>query len=181
MKFAKLVAVASLFIVSRLSAQTEVKINPLGLLFGSPDVSAEFRLNDNMGLEPFIGYTSRKFAAGAVRISAVNAGGSFKYYFNPQKGFDRFYAGAYTRFNAGNAEETETGTQAGYTRVSLGFQIGQKWVSKQNVVFELAFGVGRAFVNNLEDPDGAITDFNFDLDLMGRFAVGYRFGGSSKK
>ena len=51
MKFAKLVAIAFLFIVSKLSAQTELKVNPLGLLFGSPDISAEFRLNDNMGLE----------------------------------------------------------------------------------------------------------------------------------
>ncbi|MBL7826520.1 MAG: DUF3575 domain-containing protein [Saprospiraceae bacterium] len=177
MKLLKLTLVGMLFAAMNLNAQTEVKINPLGLLFGSPDVSAEFRLSNSAGLEPFVGFTSKNWAGGDLKYTAVNAGAAFKYYFNPQRGFDRFYAGAYTRFNNGTVRDVISDSEGGYTRLSLGFMIGQKWVSKKNVVFELGFGVGRAFINNLNDDDGTIADFTFDLDLMGRLAIGYRFGG----
>lgn len=163
------------------NAQTEIKINPLGLLFGSPDVSAEFGLGSSAGLEPFIGFTSRKFIGGDVKLTALNAGASFKYYFNPHRGIDRFYAGVYTRFNNGNVKDLISETEGGYTRLSLGLLIGQKWVSRKNIVFELAFGVGRAFINDVKDDNGDITDFNFDVDFMGRLAVGYRFGGGKDK
>ena len=160
------------------NAQTEIKINPLGLLFGSPDVSAEFGLGTSLGIEPFIGFTSKKFLGGDTKYTALNAGASFKYYFNPHRGIDRFYAGLYTRFNNGTLKESSTAASASYTRLSLGLLIGQKWVSRKNIVFELALGVGRAFVNNVEETNGAVGDINFDLDIMGRLAVGYRFGGS---
>lgn len=32
-------------------AQIEVKINPIGTLFGSPDLSGEYIVNENFGLE----------------------------------------------------------------------------------------------------------------------------------
>ena len=165
------------------NAQTELKINPLGLLFGSPDISAEFGLSNSASLEPFIGFTSRKRSLGVDdwKYSAVNAGVSFKYFFNPRMGIDRFYAGIYTRFNTGKwkYDVDEVTSQ----RLSLGLLIGQKWVSKKNIVFELALGVGRAFVNTIEDGSSGedYGDLLFDLDVMGRLAVGYRFGGSKDK
>lgn len=163
----------------QINAQTEIKINPLGLLFGSPDVSAEFGLGNSAGIEPFIGFTSRKFLGGDVKLFALNTGASFKYYFNPQRGVDRFYAGAYTRFNTGTLTDNLSDDEGGYKRLSLGLLIGQKWVSKKNIVFELALGVGRAFVNKVEEGNNNFSDVDFDLDIMTRLAVGYRFGGSN--
>ena len=166
-----------------LNAQTELKINPLGLLFGSPDVSAEFGLTNSASLEPFLGFTSRKTNLGSSdwKYNAVNAGLSFKYFFNPHRGIDRFYAGIYTRFNTGTwTFDTDKLTSQ---RLSLGLLIGQKWVSKRNIVFELALGAGRAFLNNIEDGTNG-EDYGsllFDLDVMGRLAVGYRFGGGKDK
>lgn len=160
------------------NAQTELKINPLGLLFGSPDISAEFGLSNSTSIEPFVGFTSRTRGLGSDdwKFTAVNAGASFKYFFNPRRGIDRFYAGAYTRFNTGSWKYDNE--KLGYQRLSLGLLIGQKWVSRKNIVFELAFGVGRAFINNLDEgSSGESFDLIFDLDIMGRLAVGYRFGG----
>jgi hypothetical protein len=87
----------------------------------------------------------------------------------------------YTRFNTGKwkYDVDEVTSQ----RLSLGLLIGQKWVSKKNIVFELALGVGRAFVNTIEDGSSG-EDYGgllFDLDVMGLLAVGYRFGGSKDK
>ena len=160
------------------NAQTELKINPLGLLFGSPDVSAEFGLSEATSVEPFIGFTSRNNSFyGDAKYNALNAGASFKYFFNPHRGIDRFYAGAYTRFNTGKWEiDSESLTSQ---RLSVGLLIGQKWVSRKNIIFELAFGAGRAFLNKIEDGSTGedYGELLFDLDIMGRLAVGYRFGG----
>lgn len=165
------------------SAQTELKINPLGLLFGSPDLSAEFGLSNSTSLEPFVGFTSRNSTLGIEdwKYSAVNAGASFKYFFNPHRGIDRFYAGIYTRFNTGSWKFDEEKLTS--QRLSLGLLIGQKWVSRKNIVFELAIGAGRAFLNTIDDGSGG-EDYGgllFDLDIMGRLAVGYRFGGGKDK
>lgn len=178
MKLLKLTAVAILLSIMHVNAQTEVKINPLGLLFGSPDLSAEFGLSHSASLEPFIGFTSRKTTLGdsGWKYNALNAGASFKYFFNPQRGIDRFYAGVYTRFN--NGSWTYDNEKLGYQRLSLGLLIGQKWVSKKNVVFELALGAGRAFLTNLDKTSsGESLSLGYGVDFMGRLALGYRFGG----
>lgn len=101
-------------------AQADLQINPISLLFGAFQVSAEFPVSKSGGIE----------------VNMIGADGGFgiigigKYYMNPRYGADRFYIGGF----AGTLFEEGAG---------LGFLAGQKWLSEQGVSFELALGIGR--------------------------------------
>ena len=168
-------------------SQTEIKINPLGLLFGSPDISAEFGINESTGIEPFVGINFGNISVGSVtyKSSGFRLGGIGKYYFNTSKGLDKFWAGLYLR--GGSGSSTTSSTTGGSTstakidntRLAAGLAIGYKWVSSRNIVFELGFGVGRAFIDKSTVSSGTADaeSFSIPYDFLGRLQLGYRFGG----
>ena len=132
--------ILSVFSFHFLQAQTEIKISPVGLIAGVIAVSIEQGISDDFGVEAdFYGAFD---AGGALIVSA-------KYYFNPQRGLDRFHAGIY----AGGISDTGAG---------VGFLVGTKIISKKNILFELGFGLGRTF------DDGFLP--------YGKLHIGYRFG-----
>ncbi len=157
--------------------QVEVKVNPLGLLFGSYNVIAEVPASETFGIEGKVGFFNRDNDLGIVeyQYSAFNVEAAGKFYFNPREGFDRFYVGPYAKFNTGNWEEQIDGErlEIGSTRLSIGLLVGHKWVADSGFIFELGLGAGRAIVNEIDDTD--LDDLLFDLDLTGRLAIGYRF------
>lgn len=166
----------SLFLAGTLSAQLEVKANPLGLLFGNFNALVEKGVSDNFGIEGNIGVVFRNNNLGSsdYNYSAFGVGAAGKYYLNPRNGWDRFYVGGYLRFNTGSWKiDGGNDDSFGSTRLSLGLLIGQKWVSDGGFVFEIGAGAGRAIVNSIDDDtlDGLL----FDLDILLRLAVGYRF------
>ncbi len=160
---------------STLSAQLEAKVNPLGLLFGNYSVLVEKGISDNFGLEGQIGFVSRDndLAGFDWNYNAFNVGAFGKYYLSPREGWDRFYVGGYLRFNTGKWELDDGDDSSSSTRLSLGLLLGQKWVSDGGFVFEVGAGAGRAFVNSIDDED--LDGLLFDLDIILRLAVGYRF------
>ena len=170
-----------------LSAQTEIKINPLGMLFASPDVALEFAANESIGIEPTIGVSFPSVTIDGTKLKSTGfqAGVLGKYYFGPEKGIVKFYAGLYTRMGTSKfSSEDDNGTEEGFNRfrLAIGITTGYKWVSKKNVVFELGLGTGRNLTNKFTDNTGSfdtsgIPFLNFDLFL--RLVVGYRFGGGS--
>lgn len=137
--FLVLVSSACLF---RLSAQTEVKVSPIPLLFGYVAASVEQGFNPSFGLDASLYYIEESWGG---NLSA-------KYYFNPEKGIDKFHVGAFL-----GAQESAPG---------LGFLLGYKWVSTKNVIFELGGGLGRSF-------DDTVLGY-------GKFHIGFRFGKKSK-
>lgn len=167
----------SLLLAGTLSAQLEVKVNPLGLLFGNFNALVEKGISDNFGVEGNIGFVIRDNNLGSsnYNYNAFDIGASGKYYLNPREGWDRFYVGGYLRFNTGSWKLDNGGNDDsfGSTRLSLGLMLGQKWVSEGGFVFEIGAGAGRAFINTIDDDtlDGLL----FDLDILLRLAVGYRF------
>lgn len=174
----KLIILAcGLMLSSTLSAQLEVKANPLGLLFGNFNALVEKGMSDNFGLEGQVGFAFRDNSLSNVnyKYSALGLGVAGKYYLNPREGWDRFYVGGYARFGAGNWKVDGGTDDQKYksTRLSLGLIVGQKWVSEGGFVFEVGAGAGRAFINKIDND--ALKDLNFDLDILIRLAVGYRF------
>lgn len=165
-------------------SQTDVKINPIGALFGSPDISAEFAINESTGIEPFIGVTFRNYAITDVtyKSNGFGLGAIGKYYFNPEKGMDKFWTGLYLRGGNSTSTGTFNGTaeEVGNARVALGFAAGYKWVSSRNIVFELGIGIGRAFYNKYTNKTAGSIDLSkfpiANIDGLGRLQVGYRFG-----
>lgn len=128
---------------SILSAQTEVKLSPLPLLFGGVFASVE------QGVSPLIGIDADlAFVDG---YTAFNLSG--KYYFNPEKGIDKFHIGAFIGIND--------------SAPGVGFLLGYKWISRNNIIFELGLGLGRTF------DDGVLG--------YGKLHIGYRFEKKSKK
>lgn len=121
-------------------AQFEAKAGPLGLLFGSVSLAAEYGFSDNFGAELHTFLDSDE--------SYVWATG--RYYFNPQRGLDRFHAGF---FMAAGSDGVGPG---------VGLMLGQKWVSRNNVLLDAGIGLGRSF-------DG-------DFIPYAKLQIGYRFG-----
>lgn len=126
----------------RLSAQTEIKLSPIPLLFGYVAVSVEQGIGPSFGLDGSFYYIED--------VNGINL--AAKYYFNPEKGIDKFHVGAFV-----GAQESAPG---------LGFLLGYKWVSTKNIIFELGAGLGRSF-------DDEVLGY-------GKFHLGYRFGKKSK-
>ena len=170
------------------TAQVDVQINPIGILFSSINVTAEFGVSDDFGIEGGLDYDFQNFDidGSEYRNNAVGIRAIGKYYFGPEDGIDRWTIGGYTRFVTGtsSADDAQSGRdEVKNTKFALGFYTGYKWVSKKNIVFELGLGVGRNFVRKFEYDDG--TEANTDdipllnVDILGRLSLGYRFGGSS--
>jgi len=162
-----------------LSAQIDVSVNPIGILFNSYDVSAEKGFSDNFGVELTVGLSTQKYEFDDTEASSTGFGTRLmaKYYLSPGKGLDKFNIGAYLKYGSNKFEDG--GDDVSNTRVAAGFYIGYKIVSKSNVFFEIGFGIGKAFtnkysINGEEVLDGADYPI-LNIDATGKFAVGYRF------
>lgn len=151
-------------------ANMEIKINPIGVLFGNADIGIEF-IRDGISFEVFPSFISRTVGITDLRYSGLGLGAAARYYFNPE------YARATKLFMAPYARFSRTSTRFANqdnrtnTRFAVGFMVGYKWKSQGPITFELAFGLGRNFVNDWSFGD----DFNGDRESLGRLAVGYRF------
>lgn len=167
----------------------EVKVNPLGALFQSPDVSVEYIMSDNFGLEGKVGYTWRKttsaFTAGESKSNGFALAVLGKYYFNPDEGADRFYTGLYGKFRLSNSNNEGDFGFPDYrnTALAVGIVGGFKWVGDNGILLDINLGLGRALLNNIEFTDGTVDPALEEVLKLGDFdgistiALGYRLGG----
>ena len=134
-----------LFIFSLSLKSQEVSVNPFALLFEGFIFGADYNINDDFGIGADLAFGQ------GLGLFYVNG----KHYFNPKKGNDRWMLGSFI----GGAGEFGGGDGG----AGLGFFVGYKWISRRNIVFELAGGAGR--------------DFSGDIGFLPyyKFNVGYRF------
>ena len=176
-------------------AQIDATVNPLGLIFGYISVSGEYVINDNMGLELGIRFVNRKRSAGLVTIGdqtddefkekGFGVGLTYRYYFAPDKGADKWYGFAYMRYEDSSAdnETTVNGTKFdnGYktTIIAGGIGVGYKWVFDKGIVLDINFGVGNPLSEKrtFNTGDGTGFDIKFGIDFVSKLGIGYRFGG----
>ena len=180
----KLIVCTFLFIKTvTCQAQLEVKINPLGHLFSSPDASIEFDVSQNLALEPIVGisYAKRQLSSSNYTSNGFNYGVIAKYYFSPVKGFDKLYMGAYAR--KGEVKYSGFGFTSGAALtnnyVTVGLTLGYKWVLKHNIVLDFATGIGRKVTDTYENTGSSTVNLDkiseSDLDYVLRLGIGYRF------
>lgn len=164
----------------------EAKINPLGALFGRPDVSGEYIVSDSFGVELSLGVAFGKSSGISINGSEKPTQSGFgvkvtaKYYFNPDQGADGWYGGVYLRQESLNLSYPNTFSNFDYKSSVFagGVEFGKKWVFDSGLLIELGAGVGRpfsekrTFTNSSSDYDG---NFEIGIDFTGKFAVGYRF------
>jgi len=162
-----------------INAQIETKINPLGLLYKSPDISLEVAAFNKLGIEGKFGYAwgSNELSGDVTKLTGVLLS---KYYFRADSvGINRFYAGMYFKYsNSKNSGDLLTS----YTneRFAMGFLTGYKWVLESNIVFDLNIGVGRAMWNQYaftEEVDELIEQLISlgGFDAISSISIGYRF------
>ena len=170
--------------VASLHAQTELKINPIGAIFLQPDVSAEFGVGENISVEPTLGlsWINLTIDNSKLKSSGFNYGVNGKYYFGPDKGLDKFYAGVYLRGGQSKFSGDAADDKVSRSRLGAGISLGYKWLSNRNVVFEIATGLGRKIFDKWSDAGNGVNTATiplFNIDGFFKFNVGYRFGGGS--
>jgi len=161
----------------------EVKVNPIGLIFGTIPVSAEYVLNENMGVELTAEYNYNKgsYFDGTTKASGIVVAGLYKYYFKPHDGGDGFYAFPYLRY--ANRKFTFDDTTYGevtatYTAFGAGFGLGYKWVAESGLLIDFGAGVGKNFNGSFSysDPNYSSTDdVTIPINGIFRISLGYRF------
>ncbi len=167
----------------------EAKINPLGAMFGKPDISVEYIVNDNFGVElsagiafgktgssvSFGGVSSEKPTQSGFGVKLIS-----KYYFSPDQGADGWYGGIYLRQESLDLTYSSSFSASDYKSSIFagGVEFGKKWVFDSGVLIELALGTGRPFSEKRTFSNVANTnnlDIELGVDFTGKFAVGYRF------
>lgn len=173
--------------INYVGAQIDVEINPLGALFGRPEVTGEYLISDNFGVELGVGVTFGKALGLSVddayepKQSGFGFRGQGKYYFSPDEGGDGWYISAYLRQESLEIKDNDNDGFNGFKRdiFAGGVTFGKKWVFDSGFIIEAAFGGGRAFSEKNEwlDENGQGDDFGIELgfDITGRLAIGYRF------
>jgi hypothetical protein len=195
-----LISITLFFSFLTLNAQIDLKINPIGSLTLNPNFMAEISATDNLGIEPYVGLTrfNISFDAKKFKIRGVDYGVFIKYYFSQEASTDKFYAGlafrgGQTNFTYADPKVDSIVSSAStvtkipnlaLTRNRLGVDIciGYKWVTQNNVVFEIGAGLGRKIFNSFGFIDRKVninTIPFLNLDGFFRFNIGYRFGGGS--
>ena len=169
-------------------SQFELKIDPINALFGQIPVSAEYVVAPHIGIEASVGYNFGKDKNYDTKTSGLVVVGSFKYYFKPDKGGDKFYVFPYVRyvtrkFDITDLTSTSGTTTATYTAFGAGFGLGYKIVAESGLLFDIGLGVGKNFTGGYTYSDSQYTesgDFTIPINVVGRLSIGYRFGGGSK-
>jgi len=169
-------------------AQVDAKINPIGTIFGSPDLSVEFSPGEKFGVEVAFGAVFGNFGLSEVDFRRNGYTGLLagKYYFNEKKGMDGLSIGLYSKlrhvdYKAKSSDQVNENFDR--NKIALGFMVSQKWVSDNNLVFGLDAGIGRAITNkfNYDNENNSSVDVAsipfFNIDGIFRISVGYRFGG----
>lgn len=176
-------------------AQIDVSISPISILRTNIDVTLEYRVTQDIGIEltPELAFGSfniydyyqfpNEISYNAVGIGARLIG---KYYFIPAKGCDRLNIGPYLKFRQTSAKPKEAGIANNIqaNRYAVGLYAGYKWVLRRNIIIELGLGFGKAFKNdnriNYGSQDIASIG-KLDFDSTGNLVIGYRFAGKSQK
>ena len=162
-------------------SQIEVKINPIGLLFGQIPLSAEYIINDNMGAEITAGYYFKSFGdfTETTNSSGFVTNVLFKYYFKPEDGGDKFYVFPYYRYVSRSWTFTDVtlgeinGT---YKSSGIGFGAGYKIVAESGLLFDFGLGVGKNFSSKYSYSDPTYeNDISIPINILGRISIGYRF------
>lgn len=159
-------------------SQTDISVNPIGLLFKSIDASIEQSLSENFGLEGSANFNFNSYSVLGDDLKSNGFGirALGKYYFKPERGTDKFHIGPYARVGYNSIDYSRD--KVSNFRFAIGFYAGYKWVSQKNIIFEIGLGLGRAFLNKYSSDDSSfnINDWpSFALDGTGKLAIGYRF------
>jgi hypothetical protein len=163
-------------------AQIDVTVNPIGILFGDLSAGVDFAVSEKFSVEAQVGFGGDKGGEGTSAYKYRNLGttGLAKFYFNPNRGADRFYVDGFVKFINRNYDYTDDNFFSDYkqNRLGIGAGLGYKVVSGGGFVFDINIGGGRALLDKTS-VDGTTIDWP-DIIVTGKLGIGYRFGGGKR-
>ena len=173
------------------NAQIELKIRPLGLLFGTYGGTIEYKLSERKSID-FEAYGVKSgFNLFGSKLNTKGFGTNVTYrsYFATSKKRSGGFWGPYALFTKSDLEGTLIKTpstteqvRVKVTNLGVGSLIGYKWGFNNNVTLEILFGLGVNVSHKYEDLFGNTPElFGKNINSTGRFALGYSFGNENKK
>jgi len=156
-----------------------VKINPLGLIFGSANLAYERALNEKSSfvIAPQFG----GFKLGGFKYSSFGAGAQYRFYFSDSKTApEGFYAGPGIGFTSGkvkiedfmgSGDEDETK----FTSFGGNVMIGNQWIFNSGFVIDLGGGISYQKFS-YKDEGGSFSTLKASGILPAlSFSIGYNF------
>lgn len=154
-----------------------IKVNPLGLLFGSANVGYERALNEKSSfmIAPQFG----GFKLGGFKYSSFGGSAQYRFYFSDAKSApEGFYAAPGLNFTSGKAtiddgmgEKDETK----FTSFGGSAMVGNQWIFNSGFVIDLGGGVQYSKFN-YKDEEGSFSTLKASGIFPAlSFSIGYNF------
>ncbi|MCB2208271.1 MAG: DUF3575 domain-containing protein [Bacteroidetes bacterium] len=163
-----------------------VNVCPGGIAFGIFSANYERLLKPNHGLVFRADYENIPKAYSDANIEAYGMAFILNYRYHIGGGLESFYAGAYARYRVYNGTGNQEGSIFDFSipEVTVGLNVGRRWIWKSGFTLNLAFGYGymESWRNiDTENPynEAAVNVFEEQYDFMspfyGEFSIGYAF------
>ena len=160
------------------NGQNVIKVNPLGLLFGSANVGYERALNEKSSFMIAPQFGGFKF--GGVKYSSFGAGAQYRFYFSKTKTApEGFYAAPALSFVSGKVkwDSFDSKEETKFSSFGGGAMVGNQWIFNSGFVIDLGGGI---MYQKFSYKDGeGDTEFS-TLKASGvlpalSFSIGYNF------
>jgi hypothetical protein len=159
------------------NGQNVIKVNPLGLLFGSANVGYERALSEKSSFVIAPQFGGFKF--GGVKYSSFGAGAQYRAYFSKTKTApEGFYAAPAVSFVSGkvkvddgmdNKEETK------FSSFGAGAMVGNQWIFNSGFVIDLGGGIMYQKFNYKDNEDNSFALKGSGVLPALSFSIRYNF------
>jgi len=159
---------------------------PGGVFFGIASANLEYLFKHHHGLVARIDYEHipKKYTEASIESNGVAF--IMNYRWHVKGGLKSAYLGAYSRYRIYKGSGTLEPERFDFTisELTIGLNIGKRWVWKSGFNINMAFGYGYSFQNRTSTPDNAfvnsaIDDFEKSYDFidpfLGEISIGYAF------
>ncbi|MDI9319796.1 MAG: DUF3575 domain-containing protein [Phycisphaerales bacterium] len=163
--------VASSLLTNAQDVSNVVKVNPLGLLFGTANATYELKIGANSSVGINLLYSNFKF--GDFKYSAIGGGGEYRYYFSEDP-LEGWYLGGAAGFQAGKLK-VDGSESANYTSITAGALGGRQWVWNSGFLIDLGLTLGYVSITYQDDFSGISGLKASGIGIGGRFGLGYAF------
>ena len=175
MKKLVLLVVAAVFSFNVNAQENVVKVNPLGLIFGSAELSYERALNDKSSVELAVAYSRSDVTFGfgdEVKATGFGAEGKYKLYFSSSKEAPRgWYAAPVLTYASASAESGSSKGDLSY--FGGGAIAGYQWVfGGGDSGFALDLNLGAQYISASTSGDISSASIDGVLPRLG-LALGY--------
>lgn len=166
-KFLPVLIVLFFMVLTAANAQSVIKINPLGLAFGSINADFEKFINEKNSFQIGANFITRKIDE--VRYTGFGVQAQYRWYLTNNDRPKGLFVGPTAAFNFVAYDDNYYETSDNYAFLAVGGLIGYQWVFGENFTFEAGIGPNFGIPFNDVDDDAFGTGIYPQISL----ALGY--------